>query len=154
MNNDKPFKPYRRENLKDQVEFILGQLRYEGELFSARVNMFLLAESILIVAYFYIKCSIACVNDVSSFVVASIGIVITTNYSRVFNRQTDNIRGLDLHLRIIDKDYKEIAINRGSKFSANVILGFRASIIFDFGWLLFIIIELANKLLPIICKLY
>ena len=129
-----------QRNDRDKAELLLDELRREDELFTSRLNLFLVAESLLFLSYATFL-GVLNLNNLIIYEINLLGICITFIYAVVINRSAiyiDEIRG---KLTDIYPNYKELKDEREGK--GNVNNWFRSlPIVFIIAWIMLFFIKL------------
>ena len=108
---------------------------HEDRLFSNRVNLFLVAESMLFVSY-VTALSIGNLNKCVSVIIGGLGITITILFGIVNINASGNLDKLKEKLADEDAVYKKLRNERKERLfpSANIFLGWLLIIAFFIAW--------------------
>ena len=129
-----------KHNDKDKAELLLDELRREDELFTNRLNLFLVAESLLFLS-FATFLGVLKLNKIIIYEMSLLGIIITFIYAVVINRSVIYIDEIKGRLEDIYPNYLELKNERIGK--GNVNNWFRIlPIVFIITWIMLFIIKL------------
>ena len=101
----------------------LNQLKYEGNLFANRVNLFLLAESLIFLSFFTYTSEIETYNDPFVYVIIIFAIIVTLYYLYVMMKNYIDIGKLDSFIRT-NVDIYRLVSNTRIGLSVNFIFSF------------------------------
>ena len=119
---------------------IFNELKREDGLFTSRVNLFLVAESLLFLSYIASLDVEKCDKCVSGIIVF-LGLLITIFYLIILPRHTVNIDRLKTELEKKDSLYKKMKHEIMIPGYANTTLGMALPITFLAGWIALLAIK-------------
>ena len=91
---------------EDMSELLRKNIDKEDKLFTSRVNLFLVAESLFFVSYVTLL-TISDLNKCNVFIIILLGIAVTVMYWFILGIQVENIKRLKYRLEEIDPAYKK-----------------------------------------------
>lgn len=112
---------------------------HEDELFSNRVNLFLVAESMLFISY-VTSLNILALNKCISIVIGILGITVTVLCGFVNIRASTALNKLKDRLEETDNVYESLRKEHG-QVSVNVVLGWLLTIAFFVVWISLLILN-------------
>jgi hypothetical protein len=107
---------------RDFVKLLSDQLHLDDKYFTSRVNLFFLAESLLLITY-VTSLTIEASNKIISFIIGFFGIFITYLYMIVLWRHTINIHNIKDELENLYPNYKKMKRCIMIPGGANMIFG-------------------------------
>ena len=130
------------EEGKGKLEFVYRYLRYEDSLFTSRVNLFFVAQSLLFISYFTYL-TIEDSNKYIGLVIIFLGMIIALLYLFIFSRHKANLDLLKEQLKQLKhygyyENVREITIEG----YANPVLGWCLPILFLIAWWIILLHQL------------
>ena len=132
----------KEENKKDKymAELLGKNIDKEDELFTRRVNLFLVAESLFFVSYVTLL-TISDLNKCNLFIIIFLGIAVTVMYWFILSIQIENIKRLKDRLEGIDPIYKKKKREIMKPGHANTVLGIILPVVFLVAWVALLVIN-------------
>jgi len=116
-------------------------LEHEDKLFTTRVNLLLVAESLLFLAYVTTICCVENIKNCVSVIFALIGLIITIFIGFVNIRASLYLKELNESIDNVFPFYKKMRRKRIFG-SANIVLGWLITFIFIIAWVVLLVLNL------------
>jgi len=134
------FTPTEKEAFKKN-DRCFKMLEYEDRLFTTRVNLLLIAESLLFLSYVTTICCEQYIKNCISITIGLIGLIITILIGYVNIRAFENLKKHKETIEDIFPFYKKMRQQR-MLGSANMVLSWLVTIIFVIAWIVLLVINL------------